>query len=103
MDALFPYVQECFAAAADNLVELILCQVVRFREGFRILADVEDILALEVAVGGHSVVAAENFTIGVTQDGANLVRCPNEEFPFHTFAVRVLGRIEAAGRVGHLL
>jgi hypothetical protein len=58
-------------------------------------------VAFPVAGRGDVVDGAEDSRVLWAEDRLDLIASPDVELPLHPLAVRVLARIEGAGRVGH--
>src|SRR5207249_11330803 len=74
----------------------------RDAQGIRLSRDVEDALALEVRAAVGPPVPPRVFRIGGAERVAKLIGGPHEELALVALGIRVLRRIEAPGRVGHL-
>ena len=88
-------------AFLNRVFQLLRLDFQSFDDLFRAEGDVEDALAIEVALVGNVVVGAEDIGVVVVEGAANLLRRPEEELAFDAFAVGVLAGVEAAFRAGH--
>src|SRR5262245_36116808 len=98
MGPTFPSRVELRQSGCDLRVKILFRDLFEFAENFRRPWDVEDVVVFPVPVVGDIEVARQKLTI-VTDDSFKFGSLPNVELAFHTFAVGVLSRVEAAAGI----
>src|SRR5208337_4315583 len=103
MHPLFAVLEEPFATIIEEFLQFRKTHSQSPCVNLKRLRNVRNTHPLfEISLRGDAVCQAKNLRRIFTEDVCHLPRCPGEENPFFSFAVRVLCAIEAALRALHL-